>query len=284
MISIIIPAYNEEKSIGQVLDDIKKVIKKQNYKAEIIVVDDGSADATAKIAESRGVKVVKHSVNLGVGAARTTGISQAEGDIIVMTDADGTYPAESIPTLVQEMENADMVIGARMQEKGTYKFLRTFTKSIIKRIASYLTRAKIPDLNSGLRAVKRDIVLKYKKYLPTTHSWVSTITIIMLYHRYRVIFIPIKYFKRVGHSTFHPLRDTYNYMSLVIRSIMYFDPLRFFLPFSLILLFISIIKSIIDFIIIHTLQESDIILFSLAILIFVLGLLADLIVVVNKSD
>lgn len=284
MISIVIPAYNEEESVGQVIDDVKKAIQSHKYEYEIIVVDDGSTDNTAQVAGSKGVKLVRHAVNRGIGAARTTGVLHSEGEVIVMIDADSTYPAESIPGLIKEMQNCDMVIGARTQEQGGLRFLRLFAKSAIKIVASYFARANIPDLNSGLRAMRKSVVLKYKKFLPINHSWVSTITLVMLYNGYRVKFIPIKYFKRAGRSTFHPIKHSYTYAALVIRSIMYFDPLRFFLPLSLLLFLFGMVKTLVDFIVTHTIQESDIIIFFMAIFIFVLGLLADLIVTVNKPD
>ncbi len=283
-ITILIPGYNEEKSIGQVIDDLKKVMDVQSKEYEILVVDDGSTDKMADISREKGARVISHPRNRGTGAARTTGVINAKGELIVMIDGDCTYPTESIPELLLEMEKCDMVIGARVSEKGTHKFLRTLIKNTIKKIAELTTNTKIPDLNSGLRIVKRSIVMKYKKYLPNTHSWVSTITLVMLHNGLRVNFVPIKYFKRVGKSTFHPIADSYNYASLVIRCFMYFEPLKFFLPVSLLMGLIAVVKSIVSVVLTHSVQESDIILIFMAVLILILGLLADLIVVVNKPD
>lgn len=283
-ITVLIPVLNEEKSIGQVIDDVKKVMDAQDKEYEILVVDDGSTDRTAEISKGKGARVVSHPRNRGTGAARTTGVINSKGELIVMIDGDCTYPAESIPELLKEMENSDMVIGARIAEKGTHKILRSAVKATIKKIAELTTGTKIPDLNSGLRIVKRSIVMKFKKYLPNTHSWVSTITLVMLHNGLRVNYVPIKYFKRVGKSTFHPIADSYNYASLVIRCFMYFEPLKFFLPVSLLMGLIAIVKILLDFAITSSIQESDVILIFMAVLIFILGLLADLIVVVNKPD
>jgi len=280
LISIVIPVYNEEEAIGDDLDLIKTTMDATSRRYEIIVVNDGSTDRTAEIVSSkRDVELVQHERNLGVGAARTTGIRAARGDIIIMTDGDGTYPNQDMPKLLQHMEQYDMVVGARTQEKGTRRWLRAPAKWFIARLAAYLTGTDIPDLNSGLRAFRKDIALKYVRLLPTTHSWVSTITIAFLGNGYQVKYIPIDYYKRKGKSTFHPIRDTYNYITLVVRTVTYFDPLKVFLPLSLLLLGIGGIKLIRDVIIYNFHVPTTTVLIMLtAVQIGAMGLLADLIV------
>jgi len=280
LVSIVIPVYNEEEAIGHDLDLIKRTMDATNQPYEIIVVNDGSTDRTAEIVSSKpGVRLVHHEHNRGVGAARTTGIRSAKGDIIIMTDGDGTYPNQDMPRLLQYMEKYDMVVGARRQEKGTLKWLRAPAKWFIARLAAYLTGTKIPDLNSGFRAFKREIALKYLNILPTTHSWVSTITIAFLSDGYLVKYIPIDYYKRKGKSTFHPLKDTYNYITLVVRAVTYFNPLKVFLPLSLFLLSLGGLKLIRDIIIYNFHVPTTTVLIMLtAIQVGVMGLLADLIV------
>jgi len=280
LVSIVIPVYNEEEAIGHDLDLIKRTMDATNQPYEIIVVNDGSTDRTAEIVSSKpGVRLVHHEHNRGVGAARTTGIRSAKGDIIIMTDGDGTYPNQDMPRLLQYMEKYDMVVGARRQEKGTLKWLRAPAKWFIARLAAYLTGTKIPDLNSGFRAFKREIALKYLNILPTTHSWVSTITIAFLSDGYLVKYIPIDYYKRKGKSTFHPLKDTYNYITLVVRAVTYFNPLKVFLPLSLFLLSFGGLKLIRDIIIYNFHVPTTTVLIMLtAIQVGVMGLLADLIV------
>ncbi|MBC7261814.1 MAG: glycosyltransferase family 2 protein, partial [Chloroflexi bacterium] len=205
LISIVIPVYNEEAAIGGDLDIIKQTMDATGKPYEVIVVNDGSTDRTEEIVRSRPwVRLLRHDQNRGTGAARTTGLKAAKGDIIIMTDGDGTYPNQDMPRLLQHMEECDMVIGARTQEQGTWKLLRTPAKWFIRNLAAYLTGTKIPDLNSGFRAFKKDIALKYLNILPTTHSWVSTITIAFLSDGYSVKYIPIDYYKRKGKSKFHP--------------------------------------------------------------------------------
>ncbi len=280
LISIVIPVYNEEAAIGDDLDVIKQTMDVTGRPYEVLVVNDGSTDRTEEIVRSRPwVRLLRHDQNRGTGAARTTGIKAAKGDIIIMTDGDGTYPNQDMPRLLQHMEECDMVVGARTQEQGTWKLLRTPAKWFIRNLAAYLTGTKIPDLNSGFRAFKRDIALKYLNILPTTHSWVSTITIAFLSDGYTVKYIPIDYYKRKGKSTFHPLRDTYNYLTLVVRTVMYFNPLKVFLPISLFLFAIGALKGVYDIVAYRFhFAPSTLLTLLTAIQIAVLGLLADLIV------
>lgn len=283
-ISIVIPAFNEEEAIGRDIDAIKETMDKTDYKYEILVVDDGSSDKTADIVEEKGIRIIKHKINKGSGAARKTGIRAATGDIIVMTDADGTYPNHLIPRLLEFIPEYDQVIGARTEEKGTHRFLRTPAKYIIRKIGEFLVNKEIPDLNSGLRVFKKDIVSKYLYLIPDGFSCVSSITLIFLTNGYAVKFVPIEYYSRIGESKFHPIKDTYNYLITVIRIITYFNPIKFFTTLSILLLILGVTKSFYDFFDQGTFQESDIIILISALLIFCIGMLADLIVTHGKRE
>ena len=278
--SIIIPVYNEEESIVEVITDIIKNLKNKRLKYEIIIIDDGSTDNIQKITSKFNIKYIRHEINKGVGAARKTGIKAAKYDFIVMLDGDGTYPADRIYDLILELKNADMVVGARIKESGTFNLLRKFIKFIIRILASYIAGFKIPDLNSGMRSFKKRIALNFFNILPNTHSWVSTITLCFLCNDYNVKYIPIDYYKRKGKSTFHPIKDTYNYISLVFKTIMYFNPLKIFLPMSLGILIWGIYRTVYHakFTVRSKILESDIIIIIVGALIGIYGLLADLIV------
>lgn len=279
-VTIIVPAFNEEQAIGGVLDDLVAVMDASKASYELIVVDDGCTDNTRSICEARPqVEVIAHAHNRGNGAARTTGVKAARGRYVVMIDADATYPTDVIPQMVRDLEHCDMVIGARKREMGTMKLLRSAAKEFIRWLASYMTQTHIPDLNSGLRAMKRDLVMQFLSILPTTHSWVSTITMAFLSSGYSVEWLPIEYYKRIGRSTFHPINDTYNYLSLVVRTIMYFNPLRIFLPVTLGLLAVGIVKMIYDiFAYNFHFAPSTVMLMLTVVQLGGLGLLADLIV------
>lgn len=280
--SIIVPAYNEERAIEEVLDSIKEAMNKTKWDYEIIVVDDSSQDRTAEIAKGKGAKVIQHVENKGVGAARKTGIKKAKGKIIVMIDGDGTYSSKDIPRLLECMDTYDMVIGARKIETGSLSMLRRPAKFIIRKLAEYITRKKIPDLNSGLRAFKKEMALNFFNILPEGHSWVSTLTIASLSNGYDVKYIPIDYYKRKGISTFHPLKDTVNYFFLIFRTIMYFKPLKIFAPLAIIVFISGVARTIYDAKVLLHIKESDVIIVLTSILIGVLGLLADLIVKQRK--
>jgi len=280
VVSVVVPAFNEEEAVGLVLDDIIAVMEPLGIPYEVIVVDDGSTDCTRAICEARPkVTVISHPHNRGNGAARTTGVKAARGRYIIMTDADGTYPIDVFPKMIEELAHCDMIIGAREKEMGTLRWLRSLAKEFIKALASYMTQTKIPDLNSGLRAMKRELVLEFLPILPKTHSWVSTITMAFLSSDYVVKWIPVAYYKRIGRSTFHPINDTYNYLMLVLRTIMYFNPLRFFVPLTLTLLSVGFGKMIYDiFAYRFHFAPSTVMLVLTGIHMGALGLLADLIV------
>ncbi len=279
-ISIIIPAYNEEQAIGEDLKRIFDCMDSSGYEYEVIVVDDGSTDHTADIVRRfPRVRLLQHPKNRGTGAATNTAVRHARGEIIAMTDGDGTYPVEDIPRLLPFMDEYDMVIGARTREAGTMKVLRTPAKWFIRTLASYLTETPIPDLNSGLRVFKKALAVKFMHLLPRGHSWVSTITLAHLADDYTVKFVPIDYFPRKGRSSFHPITDTYNYILLVIRTVMYFNPIKVLLPVGVLLLILGIVRQIVQFYTVNLhVQSSNVLLVLAGLNIVMMALLADLVV------
>jgi glycosyltransferase involved in cell wall biosynthesis len=283
-VSIILPAFNEEEAIGKVIDSVRDAMKGHLSPYEILVVDDRSSDRTAEIAESKKARVIRRKVQGGSGASRRTGILEAAGDVIVMLDADGSYEASDIPKLLEYFPEYDQVNGARTSEQGTLKFLRAPAKWFIRRLACYLTSTHIPDLNTGLKAFKKDVMKKYLWVLPDGFSCVTTMTLAFLANGYSVKYIPTAYHKRIGKSKFHPVKDTASYIQTVIRMVMYFRPLRVFIPLTAGLLLFAIVKSVLSLAYTSTLQESDIIIFMTAIMLGALGLIADLIVAYQKRD
>ena len=283
-VSVVIPAYNEEAAVGQDIDAIRRAMETTEYPYEILVVNDGSRDQTEEIALQRGARVINHHENKGVGWTRKTGIQAAEGEIIVMIDGDGTYPADQIPVLLSYMDRCDMCVGDRSQEAGSMKLLRAPAKWLIRHIASYVTGKKIYDLNSGLRAFHKETVTGYFNLLPGGHSWVSTQTIAYLASGLTVKYTPIDYHPRKGKSTFHPISDTLQYLSLVFRAVMYFNPLKVFVPLALVFFGGGVLKLLWEGpLVMHgPIKESTIILITFGGLVGVIGLLADLIVKMNR--
>lgn len=280
-ISIVVPVHNEEAAIGADLDTIRKAMDGVGRPYEVIVVDDGSSDGTAKVVGARPwARLIQHAENRGTGAALMTGIRHACGQVIVMTDGDGTYPNQDMPRLLDYMVKYDMVVGARQREAGSWPWLRSPAKHFIRALASYLTETRIPDLNSGLRAFKADLARRFFPILPNGHSWVSTITIAFLSNGHPVKYLPIDYYPRKGRgSHFHPIRDTYNYILLVIRAITYFNPLKVFLPLSLFLFAAGGIKLVRDVLVFDWhVPGSTLMIILTAFQLLAIGLIADLIV------
>ena len=157
-VSVVIPAFNEESSIQWVVTELRDLLLEHKIISEIIVVDDGSNDATAQRANAAHARVLQHRSNRGYGASLKTGIAAATYDVIAITDADGTYPARYFPQLLAELESADMVVGARIGNDVHIPLVRRPAKWVLKRLANYVSNSRIPDLNSGLRVFRRDLV------------------------------------------------------------------------------------------------------------------------------
>ena len=229
--SLIIPAYNEQDAIDETLDHLLGQLGGSGDEYEIIVVNDGSTDETPRrLRERTDVRVVHHARNMGYGAALKTGIRHAKHDLIVITDADGTYPNEKIPELVRIAKDFDMVVGARIGANVTYPLIRKIPKWFLVRFAEWMTHRPIPDLNSGLRVFRKSIAERFLRILPDTFSFTTTITLAMLTNRYAVHYEPIDYHSRIGKSKIKPIRDTLRFVQLILRTGMYFAPLRVFLP------------------------------------------------------
>ncbi|MCX7718815.1 MAG: glycosyltransferase family 2 protein [Candidatus Sumerlaeaceae bacterium] len=285
-VSIVLPAFNEQDAIAKVIDDVRAAMATApQWRYEILVVDDCSTDATAERAQACGVRVVRHRQNSGSGAARRTGILEARGEIIVMLDADGTYHAASIPEMLRYFPDYDQVNGARTSEQGTLKPLRIGAKWFIRKLAEYLAGREIPDLNTGLKAFKRSVMLKYLWVLPEGFSCVTTMTLAFLTNGHPVKYVATPYYKRIGKSKFHPVSDTANYLQTVVRMVTYFRPLRVFGPAALLLLLTGFVTSVYHVIRRGkpSLEESDIILLCTGIIVGAVGLLADLMVAQRRG-
>jgi glycosyltransferase involved in cell wall biosynthesis len=283
-ISIVLPVHNEAGHLADELDRIGKSMDASTYSWELILVDDGSSDGSAEIARGRpNVRVLRSGRNRGAGTARRLGTEAAHGRTVVWSDADMTYPNDEIPELVAALGNGDHIVGARTSEQGTLKFLRVPAKWIIRALASYLTKTKIPDLNSGFRAFRRDVALQYTHQLPPGFSCVTTITMAFLMNGYSVEFIPIEYRERAGDSKFHWLADTRRYALQVIRMMLSYDPLRIVLPVASALGLVFVVKLGFDLVDKDFRPAANTLLLGFALLqVLVIGLLADLVVRVSR--
>jgi glycosyltransferase involved in cell wall biosynthesis len=276
--SVVIPVYNEEKAIEITIKELHQILKSAQCTYEIIVVNDGSTDNSLGIlANCPQIKVIDHQKNRGYGAALKTGIRNARYPLIVITDGDGTYPNERIPELIELSISADMVVGARIGANVQYSNLRKIPKWFLVRFAEWISQFSIPDLNSGMRVLKKDIVQRFVNILPDTFSFTTTITIAMLTNNYIVRYHPINYYHRVGASKIKPIRDTLRFIQLILRTGVYFAPLRIFLPVSGIFSLGFCISLFQDLFVRRDLTEATLIFFVAAIQLAMFALLADMI-------
>jgi len=283
----VLPCYNERDHVEQEVKRIRAALEAAGMTYELLCIDDGSTDGTREVLQSiPGIRTILFPRNQGSGTARRIGTQEAKGKVVVWTDADMTYPNERIPELVRMLDDDyDQVVGARKTEAGTHKFFRVPAKWAIRRLASYLTNTPIPDLNSGLRAFKREVALPYLRLLPPGFSCVTTITLAFLSNGHPVKYEPIDYFKRAGRSKFHPLKDAYNYIIQVLRMVMYFNPIRVLMPVALFLMGGTFVKLIFDLIIHHWRVAGSTLLIGLAgFNIAAIALLGDLVVKRTGTD
>ncbi|MEV4533587.1 glycosyltransferase family 2 protein [Asanoa sp. NPDC049518] len=286
-VTVVLPCYNEQDHVLKEIERISAAMDRSGYSYELLAIDDCSTDNTLAVlreAELRfpNLRVMPFHRNGGSGTARRIGTREAYGEIVVWTDADMTYPNERIPELVQLLEkdpSIDQVVGARTSEQGTHKMLRVPAKWVIRKIAERLAGQKIPDLNSGLRAFRREVSLPYLRLLPPGFSCVTTITMAFLHNQHDVRYVAIDYSKRAGSSKFHFVRDAYRYILQVVRMVMYFNPLKVLMPPALWLIGIGLVKIVYD-VIAHPVRVANntTMILMAGLIIGAVALLADLIV------
>lgn len=273
-VSIVIPAFNEGLSVREGINELREILAATDIEAEIIIVDDGSKDNTAREAKAAGARVIQHKSNRGYGASLKTGILAATYDVIAITDADGTYPAKYLPEMLKELEHADMVVGSRTGADVNIPLSRKPAKWFLRVMANYVSNTKIPDLNSGLRVFRRDVVIQYFAILSDQFSFTTTITLAMLCDKYAVTYLPIDYRKRQGKSKIMPW-DAGSFAVLIMRVAMLFRPLRVFLPIALVCILYGVIKSGIDMTRDPNISASAIFAFVSALMMVLVGMLGD---------
>ncbi len=231
MISIIIPAYNEESVITETVQRCKEILKQLKAdNGEVIVVDDCSKDKTRELALSAGAHVISHPHNAGYGRSLKDGIKAAVNDIIVITDADGTYPVERIPDLYSEYQKGfDMVVGARQGKNYDESFKKKILRLILKNMVQYTAGRKIDDINSGLRIFSKATLMKYFDTLCDTFSFTTSATLAYMMTGKFVKYIPIEYHKRIGKTKVKLFKDTLRTIQYIVEAILYYNPIKLFL-------------------------------------------------------
>jgi glycosyltransferase involved in cell wall biosynthesis len=275
--SLVIPVYNEEDGIRETLEAIRRRLAPLAVPYEIIVVDDGSTDTTPRLLQGCSfIRLITHDRNRGYGAALKTGIRHAQHSLIVITDGDGSYDNDQIPDLVRLAKGNDMVVGSRTGANVEYSFLRSIPKWFLRHFAQWLARSPIPDLNSGLRVIRKNVLRRFFNILPNTFSFTTTITVATLSNGFRVHYEPIDYRHRIGRSKIRPIADTLRFTQLILRTGMYFAPLRVFLPVAMVF-FAGFLASLFrDVVLRHDLTDATIILLVASTQLGMFALLADM--------
>ncbi len=282
-VTLLVPAFNEENGIEGVVRRLAAL--DLGAPTSVLVVNDGSTDGTAQCLaeleqELPSLRVLHHPVNRGYGASLKTGFQNAQTEVVVITDADDTYPEEPIAELIARVDaGADMAVGARIGAHVKIPLIRRPAKAALRCLASYLGGVRIPDLNSGLRAFRREVVLKYLAILPEGFSFTTTITLACLTNHHIVEYVTIDYAARTGNSKIRPIRDTLGFTALIIRTVLYFNPLKVFYPIA-VGLGVALVASLYYDLFVESpanLGDKTVLLFVALVQVLSVGLFADLI-------
>ena len=270
-LSVVLPAKNEGESLKALLPKIRSMVPD----AEIIVVDDGSADNTPEICHQHGARRVAHPYSIGNGAAIKSGARVAVGEILVFMDADGQHDPRDIPLLVgQLLEGYDMVVGAR-RPNSQASLARSLANSLYNLLASWMTGHRIDDLTSGFRAVRADLFREFLFLLPNGFSYPTTITMAFFRAGYSVAYQPITAFARIGKSHIQPLRDGFRFFLIIFRVGTLYSPLKLFIPISGTFFLTALGYYLYTFILWGRFTNMSALLFTSAVLIFLIGLVSE---------
>jgi glycosyltransferase involved in cell wall biosynthesis len=268
-VSVVIPAYNEEDGIAAVVERLRA---KGGF-AEILVVDDGSSDATAERARAAGARVVRHPYNKGNGAAVKTGIREATGSLVLLMDADGQHDPEDVDAILAPLGVHDMVIGAR--SSGDQQALRALGNAIFKALASWLTGRPIPDLTSGFRAARRERLLEIIHLLPNGFSYPTTSCLAFLKAGYNVAFVPIRAHKRIGRSKIRALRDGVKFLLIILKIVTLYSPLKVFFPIASASFLLGLGYGAWNVVVHGKIPMGSALLIQLAVVVFLFGLISE---------
>ena len=269
-VSIVIPACNEADVIGGVVTALNAAASWR----EVIVVDDGSRDATSAVANSAGAVVVRHPYNKGNGAAVKTGIRSATGEFVLIIDGDGQHRPEDARRLVSKLGEYDLVVGARSASTQA-SAARRFGNGALNQLATYLTGRDIPDLTSGFRGARRDYLREFIHLLPNGFSTPTTTTLAFLKAGYNVTFEPVEARARVGQSKIRLARDGAKFLIIILKIITLFSPLRIFLPLSFASFALGAAYAVWTIATQSHVTNSSVLLIMLSVIVFLVGLVSE---------
>ena len=279
MISVVIPALNERDAIVETVERVRSVLSAAALDPfEIIVVDDGSKDGTGDLAREAGARVVRHPHNVGYGRSLKDGITVAQYDTIVITDADGSYPIEQIPALVERYRGGfDMVVGARTGDHYRESALKSPLRAVLKQIVEFTANRRVPDINSGLRVFSRATSMRFFRHTSDMFSLTTSLTLAYMMNAKFVTYMDIEYHERVGRSKVRLFRDSMRTLQYIVEAATYYNPLKIFFLFGLICLVLAL-AALIGGVILQLVSAFvlGVGAILLAILVFAMGLLAVL--------
>jgi glycosyltransferase involved in cell wall biosynthesis len=274
-VSVIIPVFNEEKSISGVVSKIQRILEKENLSYETIVVNDGSQDNTNQQATAGGARVIDHAYNIGNGASIKTGIRSAQGKQLVFMDGDGQHDPNEIPHLLEKLETYDMVVGARSRRSET-ALHRDFANWIYNLFASYVCNRKILDLTSGYRAIKTSIAREFLHLLPNTFSYPTTLTLAVSRSGYTFTYHPIIVSKRQGKSKIKLFQDGLRFLVIIFKVTTLFSPLKIFIPTSLSLFLLGFGYGLYKVVVLNSRYgPTSALLMTIAGVVFLIGLISE---------
>ena len=285
-ISIILPAKNEAAAIGATLGRMNAQLVSLNMagKAEVLVINDGSTDDTAAVAQAAAARVVHHPYSKGNGAAIKTGARAALGEVLVFMDADGQHDPADIPRLLDKLNQGhDMVVGAR--QKGSQASVgRGLANGLYNRLASWMTGHKVEDLTSGFRAVRADKFREFLYLLPNGFSYPTTSTMAFFRAGYSVAYIPIHAAKRIGKSHIRLLRDGARFLLIIFKIGTLFSPLKIFAPVALVMFLLASGWYGWTFITMHKFTNMSALLYTGSVITFMMGLISEQITALMYKD
>lgn len=269
-VSVVIPALDEAATIGDVVSGLRAMAPWH----ELLVIDDGSGDATAELARTAGAEVIRHPYRKGNGAAVKTGIRRATAEFVLIVDADGQHSPDDARRLVSRLGEYDLVIGARAP--GTQASLRRRAgNTLLNGLAGYLTGRSIPDLTSGFRAARRQCLHEFLHLLPNGFSTPTTTTLAFLRAGYNVAFEPVNAGRRVGRSKIRYTRDGAGFLLILLKIVTLFSPLRVFVPISLLSFLVGALYGIWNVVATGRIPNGAVVLILFAALVFLVGLVSE---------
>ncbi|MEW5975376.1 MAG: glycosyltransferase family 2 protein [Acidobacteriota bacterium] len=273
-VTLIIPVHDEQDAIAEVVDRAIAVMKSLGRAWEILVVDDGSNDATVERLKDKEVRILAHPYNIGNGAAVKTGIRHANCEIVVMMDGDGQHHPEDIPRLIAAIGPYDMVVGAR--KNGSFQNAhRSLANRLYNLLASYVTHFAVRDLTSGFRAVKTSVLRRFMYLLPNTFSYPTTITLSLLRAGHSVKYEPIISSERSGKSKIRLVSDGVRFILIIFKIATLFSPLKVFLPFSWLFFGLGLANYAYTYYTANRLTNMSVLCFVAGFLFFLLGLISE---------